>query len=317
MDIKFLSVSKAFDLATDNNVDFINCEPKFVAIISETFNVKPICIVVFNVDKPLLGLILYVKNGSIIHPTTYIYTSIWKTSNSSILIENALISIIKKLQKKYKNISLLLPPSIVDIRPFIYCGFKSDVKYTYINDLLNIKLSSDVKSMRNKAEKLGINFKFNEDNEDILNQNVSSFIKLGYSKKYIIKLNTLICKLKEAGYLKPISATLNDELIASGYVLLDKQNLNAMNLFVTSNKSNYQTGVHSSLYLQNLYSLREQGFLTNDLFGATTKGIGNFKSNFNGELRPYYHVRYNYVRWGLVRLVNKIRSTFMMLKSFT
>lgn len=308
MVIKYLTIEEAFNVATHYGVAYLNCEPKFVELVAETFDTEPICLVAYFKGKPMLGLVLYRRGKSIVHPTTYIYTGVWKTSTSSIAIENAFIAIIKKIQEDYRIINLLLPPKIIDIRPFIYCGFKSDVKYTYINNLTKIVLSSDVKSMRNRAKNLGIDFKFGDDSEEILHQNISSFFKLGYKKSYIKALEKFICKLKSAGYLSPISARLNGELLASGFVLLDNLNNNAMNLFITSNKSHYQTGVHSSLYLQNFYALKEKGFLTNDLFGASTKGIGNFKSNFNGELTPFYYVRYNYLRWMIVRTLNKAKS---------
>jgi hypothetical protein len=316
MEAKYVTIEEGFNLAAHHKVAYLNCEPRFINIICETFKLKPVCLIVYSNNKPLIGLVLYTKNKSIVHPTNYIYTAIWKTSNSSIAIENALIIAIKELQKKYRFINLLLPPNIIDIRPFIYCGFKSDVKYTYVNNLLDIKLSSDVKSMRNRANKLGIQFDFNTDSNEILNQNIASFFKLGYKKKYIKRLERFILNLKNVGYLIPISARLNNILLASGYVLLDKENFNAMNLFITSDKENYQTGVHSSLYLYNLYWLKDNGFLTNDLFGATTKGIGNFKSNFNGDLTPYYHVRYNFIRWSLVKIINNAKSLLKKVKPY-
>jgi hypothetical protein len=304
MKANYLTIEEGFDLAISHNVAYLNCEPKFVSIISETFSLKPICIVAFNNDKPIIGLVAYAKRKSIIHPSVYIYTAIWQTSSSNIKNQEAFAIIINKLQNDYLSISLLLPPKITDIRPFTYSGFKADVKYTYVNDLNNIKLSSDVKSMRNRATSLGVTFKFDKNSSDIFEQNISSFSNFGYKQKNIKLIETFIKKLIDAEYIVAISAHLNDELLASGYVLLDKNNGNAMNLFITSKKSNYQTGVHSYLYLQNFYALRDAGFLTNDLIGANTKGIGNFKSNFNGELTPFYHVRYFFVRWKLVVLIN-------------
>lgn len=315
MVVKYVTVNEGFRLATEHQVGDIYCEPKFVEIINESFNVKSLCIVAFDNEKPLLGLVLYSKGKSIVQPTTYIYTGIWKTSKSSILLENAFIAIIKKIQSDYRFISVLLPPKITDIRPFIYCGFKADVKYTYVNNLTNIVLSSDVKSMRNRATNLGIDFQFGSATQEVLEQNIASFFNLGYKKRYINTLEKLIVGLTSEGYFRPISARLNGELLASGYVLLDKVNRHAMNLFITSNKSHYKTGVHSSLYLHNLYWLRDTGFLTNDLLGATTKGIGNFKSNFNGELTPYYHVRYNYLRWKVVKVVNIVKNLLMKLNA--
>ena len=126
----------------------------------------------------------------------------------------------------------------------------------------------------------------------------------------------LFClKLLKKGFLKTLSARLNDDLLASSFTLVDQYQKKSFNLLVTSQKSHYFTGVHPGLYIKNFEFLYTSDIEEIDLFGATTKGIGNFKSNFNGELRPYYHVRYNYMRWGLVRLVKKVRSTVMMLKS--
>lgn len=312
---KYLSISEGFDLAKENKVDYLDCEPKFISVISETFSLKPICIIAFFKDKPVLGLVAYTKNKSIIHPSIYIYTCVWQTSNSNIKNQDAFSTVLKKLQDDYWFISLLLPPKISDIRPFIYCGFKSDVKYTYVNNLNNLKLSSDVKSMRNRATSLNIEFNFNKNTPEILKQNVSSFINFGFKQKDTNLIETFIRKLIGAGYLVAISASLNDELLASGYVLLDKQNANAMNLFITSKKSNYQTGVHSYLYLQNFYALKDAGFLTNDLIGANTKGIGDFKSNFNGELTPFYHVRYFFLRWRVVNFIKKLKHVIRKIRS--
>ncbi|KHJ39628.1 hypothetical protein PBAC_01390 [Pedobacter glucosidilyticus] len=313
MEVREVDSEFWFETALSLGKASVNGHPDFVNVISKVFKVNAVHFIVYKKGTPILGFISYKKGKSLIHPTNYIYTALWHTSSSALVVQEAFLDLICYIKTKYRFMEFSLPPEVVDIRPFIYTGFKADVKYTYINDLNNLKLSSDIKSMRNRGEHLGIEFKWNDQSEDILKQNIDSFFKVGYSNSYINNIHLLIRGLLSKGFLKGISARLDGNLLASGFILVDKYQKNAMNLFITSNKTHYQTGVHSSLYLKNFYFLKDEGVLYNDLFGATTKGIGNFKSNFNGELKPYYYVRYNFLRWEVVRLWNLIKPTLFKL----
>lgn len=307
MKVEIKEKEEWFKIANELGKATVNCDPDFIEIISNVFAVEPYCAIIYAQEIPILGILAYYKKKSIVHPSTYFYTAVWSNSNSSLKLQEAFISYISFLKLRFRFMEFLLPPDITDVRPFIYTGFKPSVKYTYINNLLETKINSDEKSLKNKSDRIGVTYKWEDNNIDVLQQHLRSFSQLGYSRSFVKKMELLCSKLLEKNFLKALSARLNDNLLASSFTLIDNYQSKSFNLLVTSLKTHYNIGVHAGLYIKNFENLRNLGIKEIDLFGATTKGIGNFKSNFGGELKPYYYVKYNFLRWQIVKIWNFLK----------
>ena len=307
MKVEIKEKEEWFKIANELGKATVNCHPDFVEIISNVFEVIPYCAIIYANEIPILGILAYSKKKSIVHPSTYFYTAVWSNSNSTLKLQEAFITYISSLKQKFKFMEFLLPPHVTDVRPFIYTGFKPYVNYTYVNNLIETKINSDEKILKNKSDRIGVIYKWEDDNIDVLQQHLRSFSQLGYSRSFVRKMELLCSKLLEKNFLKALSARLNDNLLASSFTLIDNYQKKSYNLLVTSLKTHYSTRVHSGLYIKIFEYLRSLGIREIDLFGATTKGIGNFKSNFGSELKPFYYVKYNFLRWQIVKIWNFLK----------
>lgn len=295
---KWQAFSKAYKVGVFGDVVLLNT-------ICEVYGVKSLPIVVRKGDKPIMAIVCFVKGRRIVHPTSNIYTCVWTAETTSINIQDACYKLLDELKKKFVKISILLPPGFDDIRAFINSGFKSDVKYTLVNKLDKIKPSKTILEKCVQASKTEINFVVDIPIKEPLVLLENFYRKLGYSETTITTISSMLEKLQAGGIIKPFGAYLGHKLIACSFQLLDTNGLTAYNLFLTSNKENYQTGVQGALYMFIFDQLQHKGIAQIDLFGATSRGVGNFKQFFNGELKPYYFVRYYRFRWTVVKLFKK------------
>lgn len=292
--------------------------PDFIEITCNTFNVTPLASIVFNGEIPILGSVLYKRENQIVQPNEYFYTSIWLNSKSNSIVQEGLQLWIAYLIKKFKKVEFNLPPGFKDIRPFYWNGFKADVYYTYINRLdEQISFKSTIRNKINKSKKNGLEVRVNSlANEEITLYHYKSFVNLGYSKVYSKKIADFANRLIKKGLGYSINAKFSDntEIVASSIVIVDNYSHSAINFLVTSNKALYQTGIHSAIYVENYYYLKSHGYLSVDLCGANTKGIGNFKGQFNGELTPFYRVKFNSLRWKVVLTKRRFDSFIKTLR---
>lgn len=299
MQVKEISGKDWNQLAAQADNASVFGQQDVVAVIADVFAVKPIYFIVVKKDRPIFGLLVYARGNKIIHPLTDIYTALWQYSLSPLGLQQAWLVLIKHLQRFFVRIDFILPISIQDIRPFIYQGFKADVKYTYINNFSH-SYANELQSLWRKANRMGVNFA-KDDAETYIKHVIKGFDFLPFGKSDKLRLEKFIYGMHNIGKLNAVGAFLDGKLIASALSLIDKKEKVAYNLFVSSHKANYHTGVHTALYLENFNQLKQQGVCAIDLCGATAEGVGNFKAGFNGELNAYYHVRYNKWRWQAVK----------------
>lgn len=294
-----------------NNIDFIN-------ITCNTFNVDPFVSIVFQNEVPILGSVLYEKGNRIIQPNEYFYTSIWINSKSELIVQECVLFWLTFLTKKFKKVEFSLPPNFKDIRPFYWCGFKADVYFTYLNSIDNaLNFKSNIQNKINKSKNHGIYLNVDTlANDEIIQYHYNSFINLGYSKEYSNEIACFADRLIKKGLGYAIYAKYSDatKIVASSIMILDEYKHSAINFLVSSNKTSYQTGVHSALYAENFFYLKSKEIKSIDLCGANTKGIGNFKGNFKGELTPFYRVKFNYWRWQAVLGKRKFDKLVSMLR---
>lgn len=295
MQIKSLSLENWCKISKENDYYSPTFHPKFIEIVKTSYKVKSLHYVIYHKEKPVLGTVIYLKNNNVIHPSQYFYTAIWENSNSKLIIQKACIVLIDYVISKFKNICFRFSPEITDIRPFVLKGFSPTVNYTYYKNLSEINLNPKLLSRDRKALKMGI--KFNWDfNINIIEQNIQGLKDLGYKADFIRPLKKMMMFLYENNFLIGVSAEIDGNMLGSALIMVDEENKIAMNLFITSERQNYDTGLHSALYINIFNRLKESGIIINDLYGANVLGIGNFKSNFDGELKPHYSLDYNYLK---------------------
>jgi hypothetical protein len=292
--------------------------PDFIEITCNVFIVAPLASIVFNDEIPILGSVLYKRKNQIVQPNEYFYTSIWLNSKSDSIIQECLLLWISHLTKKFKRVEFNLPPELIDIRPFYWSGFKAYTYYTYINFLdKKISFKSATQNKINKSKRYGIRLKIdNSPNEEIIKYHYNSFINLGYSKDFSDKIACFADKLIKKGLGCSINAKYSDntEIIASSILILDSYSNSGINFLVSSNKTSYRTGVHSAIYAESFYFLKSKGYKSFDLCIANTKGIGNFKRQFNGQLTPYYKVKFNYWRWQAILTKRKFEKFTALIR---
>ena len=122
---------------------------------------------IFRSNELVGGILLYERRKAFFNimaypPLTPFTPIIFKVSNTSKFskIESSqkrIITLVDDyLSKRYNYIALQLEPSIEDIRPFMWLGWKSSANYTYEIDLSDIKalwekMDKDAKYEINKA----------------------------------------------------------------------------------------------------------------------------------------------------------------------
>ncbi|KHJ39629.1 hypothetical protein PBAC_01400 [Pedobacter glucosidilyticus] len=288
-----LSLEEWHQISLANGVDESNHQPTFVQIVEISYNLKALPYVVYYKNEPVLGVIVYTNNKNIIHPSQYFYTAIWENTTSKYIIQNAYLSLIKDLKSAFKNIRFRFSPEVIDIRPFIVNKFKPTINYTYYNYLSSLDYNSKIITRERKSANLGILFNWDYKPE-IIHQNIKALKNIGYAEKELRPLKRMMELLYKEGFLIGVSATNNNVILGSALIMINKNKKTAMNVLITSEKQNYDTGLHSALYLNIFKKLKENDYLINDLYGANMLGIGNFKANFGGVLKPHYTVEYRY-----------------------
>lgn len=186
-----------------------------------------------------------------------------------------------------------LPPDITDIRPFLWKGFKVNVKYTYHIQLPYMidKASTEIRSKLKKAAQEGYHSRLSQDMNEVYPCLLETESRKGFSHNLTLedlrlaqrllgneRLRCYVCYTKEG---EPVSASL--------IVVMD--NGWAFGWVAGSKTAHLPHGVvQQSQYFafQDLGSLGIQGI---DLVGANLPSVAKSKASWGGELVPYYQVR--------------------------
>nr|WP_294895794.1 hypothetical protein [uncultured Pedobacter sp.] len=305
-----MSLENWNQISKQNGCSSVASCPKFIEIVRNSYRLRSLQYIIYDQDTPILGIVLYLKKNNVVHPSQYFYTTIWENSKSKLIIQNAYILLIEDLTSKFKNIRFRFSPEIIDIRPFLLKGFSSIVNYTYYKDLLKLEFGSKLLARERKALALGMKFNWNF-NTKIVDQNIQGLKELGYKDDFVKPLEKMLRLLYENDFIMGVSADIDGTMVGSALVMIDKENDKAMNILITSEKRNYDTGLHTALYINIFNKLKENNIVINDLYGANVLGIGNFKANFGAELMPHYTLDFSYVKNKCKRILKK---TFRMLK---
>jgi hypothetical protein len=211
----------------------------------------------------------------------------------SIQYRSYLIETISELKGHYTQIEFRLPPEVTDIRPFQWQGFSYKVNYTYLNPVEGLHFGYTLRARLKKSEQAGILSSVSSSFEKVWKHQIYDLKRFNFSNTLLKKLEVVFFDWHKQGFLLVYESNLNNKIIGSSCVLVDKKQSKAFNLLLSSANSNYQTEVHPNLYNYILTDLKGRELRTFDLYGADLRGVADFKSRFQGILRPHFTVKYN------------------------
>lgn len=260
-------------------------------------------------DKPVLALPLFVKKNRIVLPNHYFYQFIWQkeTSKESWNQLEAFDFLLKILKKIYKKIKVRLPTSIHDVRPFMWNGFNTSLKYTYEKVTSDLRYHQNIIRIVNKRQN-SYSFDKNCDWERSWNFHYNDLQKFGISIVNIEIYINYFKKLAEKGFIQVFNAYQDGSFLTSIISIIDKDCKSAYFLLIGTADGHYKNGLPSLLYNYALLELKKVEVEKVDFFGANIQSISKFKSKFLPDLCSYYEVSYseNHQKWNA--LVKKFKT---------
>lgn len=226
------------------------------------------------------------------HPTSFHPTPTNKPYRSNKQWHEVANLIIDRLLKIRGQVIYHLPPEITDIRPFLWRGFKAEIKYTYY---ANIPYSIDLasKAIRNKIRKAtnaGYYCEMTDNMEHALQCLIETEQRQKFSHQLTVQdlelakrlmgkdLRCYICYSKDG---EPVSVNLSilfDPTRATGWIAGTK----------TSHLSNGVVQLLQSFEFEDLASIGVTNF---DFTGANLPSVSESKADWGGDLMPYYVIR--------------------------
>ncbi len=190
----------------------------------------------------------------------------------------------------YDMISITNSPDLYDIRPFIWSGWDSHIKYTYYLDLNNINLSRDVSRNIKKAIKNNIIIEKSEDihtyyrllNDTFSRQN----LKAPATERFISELFDILKQNKKCEMW--FAKTQSDELAAAELYVYDTKRVYRWT--AASDMNLRKSGAYSLLLFDVFQNFLKKGFQQMNLMAGNTPQLAEFITGFNPELIPYYSV---------------------------
>ena len=216
------------------------------------------------------------------------------------------------LEKRYSRLQLDLPPSISDIRPFIWHNYNNDarkycveVRYTANWDISSFAEVSDDKESNAYAETSGSRrqqiryatrqeIRTEESNDvDILQKlYIQTMERQGLlaDQSYLEKMSSIAQGLLKCGKAILFCSYLSDGTIASAGLFGFSNNRHAVYLYGGNNPSSRSSAAGSSLLWEAGKSLSKLGYEAIDLEGANSPKRGWFKTSFGARLECYYRI---------------------------
>lgn len=194
--------------------------------------------------------------------------------------------------ERFDYIRLVNSPDFIDVRPFIWNGWKSVVYYTYYLDLHNFEenISKDARWTIKKAIKEGITTEKSEDITLFYKLFTETYMRQGLRPPISEDLFTNIFNLLQSKRLGEmwIAKTGSGEVAAVEIIVFDDKR--AYRWSAASHTELRKTGATSMLLYEIFQDLKKKGFKEINLMAANTPHLAKFISQFNPRLIPYYSV---------------------------
>lgn len=220
-------------------------------------------------------------SGIILKPPSSKYSS--QNESLRLKIENLLC---QKLSNEYDYVYLANHPSLQDIRGFVWNGWQIHIRYTHVIDLKDYsldKIDPFTRRRIKKATEHGVKISESNDIERVVDLVAKSYLRHSamppFPKHYLTGLF-------ERGIYNLFIAQNPKGEILSGMIVIKDPPI-AYGGILGSEPEALKTGVNSLLLWSVLSSLAGE-FEQFDFMGANVQSIAKFKSNFGGNLIPYY-----------------------------
>lgn len=201
---------------------------------------------------------------------------------------------------RFDNIEIKLSPDFLDIRPFTWNGWNSNVLYTYYIELdrdINIGISKDLKKNIQNALNEGMKTKRLK-NSKIYYDLFSLVFK---RQKLTTPVNEVffnrVIELLESKKIGDmwVTETSSAEYVASQIRLWDKKRVYAWT--GASDHSFRNLGSNSLIYYDVFKDLKVAGFKEINMMAANTQRFTDFITGFNPKLVPYYSINFSSRRY--------------------
>ncbi|WP_440951829.1 GNAT family N-acetyltransferase [Methanococcoides sp. FTZ1] len=204
---------------------------------------------------------------------------------------NALSSFFDK--EGFDSIEITNSPDFLDIRPFKWNDWSSDVYYAYYLDLnrdLYSSYSKDVRYNIKKAANLDLQIEILNDYNafyDLYSMTYAKHdLKPPASKQFFIDMLDLL-ESNSCGEMR-IVKTPSDEVAAADITIWD--NKRAYGWAAASNTGLKSTGASSFLLYNTCNDLKARGFNEINIMSANVPHLAEFYSGLNPKLIPYFRV---------------------------
>ncbi len=249
-------------------------------------------------DQPQVFFPLYQRGGRGLLPTL---AAFFGPSPLTEMKESAWQSCVEALTdwlrgQRLSEVRFILPPSVTDIRPFLWNGWEVTPRYTYLIEPVGIAgYSPAVRRQLKKAVGLGLKVQQTSDPAPIYRL----YSKLMTRQDLPCASEKLVRRLAADGEL--YEARRGDGSLSAA-VLMNQDDGFGYYTLAASAADSHGDGAPSLLVDHLLDLLREKGKKF-DFVGANTPQLCRFKRGFGGGLIPYYQLRLR------LRPVNKLLST--------
>ncbi|MDU4698050.1 MAG: GNAT family N-acetyltransferase [Paenibacillus sp.] len=201
--------------------------------------------------------------------------------------------IIPDLRKAQCSASFVFPPEIADIRPFLWSGFKAEVKYTYVVELPYTldQASTEIRAKIKKATAAGYRTALSRKMSEVHPCLQGTESRQGFSHQLTLQDLELAQDLlgDQAFRAYVCYAPTGEPVSASVVVALD--NRRAFGWVAGSKTEHLNRGVVQQSQSFALQDLSDAGFAEFDFAGANLPTVAYSKINWGGQVTPYYLVR--------------------------
>lgn len=205
-------------------------------------------------------------------------------------------ALVDYIESRYERAAMVLHPKLTDIRSFLWNGWTSRVRYTYLLDLENMsevehRLSRDIPRQIRKAEKAGFYVKQISQFEEFSSMWESSHERQSATIPMSGEnLTKLLCTLVQRGLKIELHLAYDStgSPAAGTIFLLDEDE--AFYWLGGAYPSYLQSGVNQLLFWNALGHLHQIGTKTVDFVGGDHPTIARYKSTFGGDLTPHFMV---------------------------
>ncbi|MFD1175570.1 GNAT family N-acetyltransferase [Paenibacillus puldeungensis] len=200
---------------------------------------------------------------------------------------------IPEMLKTQRNASFVFPPDITDVRPFLWRGFKTDIKYTYMTDLPYTldQASREIRAKIKKADAEGYRTAKTVDMEEVHQCLRGTEQRQGFSHRLSVEdLKLAQTLLGENAFHAYVCYSPNGEPVSAS-VVLTFDGERAFGWISASKTEHLGQGVVQQSQSFVLQQFSELGYKKFDFAGANIPTVAQAKTNWGGTLTPYYLVR--------------------------